>query len=357
MAEREPGRTEQATGKRRSDARKKGSVAKSSELPKLAILMVGMLATKYTIDIYAREMQDIFRWFLSDGMKLQLTFTTVNDLLMDLTWRMAKMLLPTLLLLTVCAYVVMRLQVGKLWVNHLANFEWGKMFNPMAGIKKLLVDPKTFIRLAKQCAQAAAIGVAPYIVLKNEFGNFMPLFYSNAHGLAEYMLSNALTMLWYTMVPMVLIAAADLWWTRYDYEENLKMTKSEVKDERRNAEGDPEIKQKQRQKMMQVMGRRMLQNVPKADVVITNPTHIAVALQYSPLLAPAPIVVAMGADHMAQRIREIAQENGIPIRENKPLARALYKDANIGDMIPEPLFQAVATMLAQLDKFRNRGPR
>jgi len=105
------------------------------------------------------------------------------------------------------------------------------------------------------------------------------------------------------------------------------------------------------------MGRRMLQNVPKADVVITNPTHIAVALQYNALLAPAPIVVAMGADNMAQKIKEIARENGVPIRENKPLARALYKDADVGQMIPEALFQAVATMLAQLDKFRNRGPR
>lgn len=357
MAEREPGRTEQATGKRRSDARKKGSVPKSAELGKLVVLMAGMLATKYTIGIYDRELSDIFRWYLSDGMKLQITFTTVNSLLLDLSWRMAKMLLPTLIILSVCAYTVMRLQVGKVWVNHLDNFEWGKMFNPIAGIKKLLIDPKTLIRLARQCASAAAIGVAPYLVLKNEFGNFMPLFYANAHGLATYILSNALTMLWYTMVPMVLIAAADVWWTWYDYEENLKMTKSEVKDERRNAEGDPEIKQKQRQKMMQVMGRRMLQNVPKADVVITNPTHIAVALQYNPLLAPAPIVVAMGADHMAQKIKEIARENGVPIRENKPLARALYKDADIGQMIPEALFQAVATMLAQLDKFRNRGPR
>jgi flagellar biosynthesis protein FlhB len=357
MAEREPGRTEHATPKRRKDARKKGSVPKSGELIKLAMLLAGMLATKYTIDVYDRELREIFRWFLSDGMKLQITHTTVNSLLLDLSWRMGKMLLPTLIILAATAYIVLRLQVGKLWVDHWANFKFSQMFNIMNGIKKLFIDPQTFVRLGKQCAQAAAIGIAPYIVLKNEFGNFMPLFYTNAHGLAAYILSNALTMLWYTMVPMVLIAAADVWWTRYDYEENLKMTKSEVKDEHRNTEGDPAVKAKQRQKMMEVMSKRMLQNVPKADVVITNPTHIAVALQYNPLLAPAPIVVAMGADNLAQKIKEIARENGVPIRENKPLARALYKDANIGEMIPEALFQAVATMLAQLEKFRNRGPR
>jgi flagellar biosynthetic protein FlhB len=357
MAEREPGRTEKATTKRRGDARKKGSVPKSAELTKLVVLLAGMLAVRYSIEIFDRELREIFRWFLSSGMTVSITTTTVNNLFLDLSWRMAKMLLPTLVILAGTAWLILRLQVGKLWVMPWTNFSWGKMFNIMGGIKKLLVDPKTFVRLGKQILQAAAIGVAPYLVLKHEFGNFMPLFYTNAQGLASYILGNCMTMLWYTMVPMALIAAADLWYTRWDYEENLKMTKNEVKDERRNVEGDPEIKQKQKQKMFAVMGKRMLKNVPKADVVITNPTHIAVALQYNPLLAPAPIVVAMGADNMAQKIKEVAREHGVPIRENKPLARALYKDADVGEMIPEALFQAVATMLAQLDKFRNRGPR
>lgn len=357
MAEREPGRTEPATPKRRNDARKKGSVPKSGELSKLALLLMGMIATKYTIGIYDRELKDIFRWFLGEGMKTQLTTTSVNILMQDVSWRMAKMMLPTMLILAGTAYLVLRLQVGKLWVLPWKNFDMGKMFNPMAGVKRLILDPKTLIRLGRQAAQAAAIGIAPFLVLRSEFPNFLPLFYANAQQLAAYMLDISLTMLWYTMVPMVLIAAFDTWYTRWDYEENLKMTKSEVKDEQRNTEGDPEVKQKQRQKMFQIMGKRMLKNVPKADVVITNPTHIAVALQYNPIFAPAPIVVAMGADHMAERIKQIAREHNIPIRENKPLARALYKEADVGEMIPEALFQAVAAVLAQLDKFRRRGPR
>ncbi len=357
MAEREPGRTERATPKRRDDARKKGSVPKSAELAKVVVLLVGMLALKYTLDIYERELRDIFRWFLGPGLRVQLTSTTVNQLLLDVSYRLAKMLLPLLVVLAASAYVVQRAQVGKLWVNHLQNFSFGKIFNPMNGLKAIFVDPKTLVRLAKQVGMAAAIGIAPYLVLKNEFGNFLPLFYTNAQGLAAYILQSAMTMVWYALVPMALIAAADLWYTRWDYEENLKMTKSEVKDEHRNAEGDPEIKNKQRQKMFQIMGKRMLKNVPKADVVITNPTHIAVALQYNPIFAPAPIVVAMGADHMAERIKQIAREHNIPIRENKPLARALYKEADVGEMIPEALFQAVAAVLAQLDKFRRRGPR
>jgi flagellar biosynthetic protein FlhB len=145
-----------------------------------------------------------------------------------------------------------------------------------------------------------------------------------------------------------------VWFTRWNYAENLKMTKDEVKDERRQAEGDPRIKAKQRQKMMEVMRQRMLADVPKADVIITNPTHIACALRYDPTVSPAPTLVAKGLDHLAEKIKEIAREHNIPIRENKPLARALYKSVEVGDTIPMELYQAVATILAQLDKFRRK---
>lgn len=357
MANQDPSRTEEATPKRRKDARSKGSVPKSAEITKLVLLLAGMLAMKYTLGIYDRELREIFRWFLGDGMRTQMTQTTALLLMQDVSMRLAKMLLPTLFILAGTAYIILRLQVGKLWINKWMTPDFSKVFNPMAGLKALFVDPKVFLRLARQLAQAAAIGIAPYVVLKNEFGNIMPLFYSSASTLASYILGTSMTMLWYTMVPMALIAIFDVWHTRKEYNDNLKMTKPEVKDERRNAEGDPEVKSKQKQKMMEVMGRRMLQNVPKADVIITNPTHIAVALQYNVLLAPAPIVVAKGADFMAERIKEIARENGVPIKENVPLARALYKNVEIGDIIPEALYQAVAAILAQLNKFKARAPR
>jgi flagellar biosynthetic protein FlhB len=153
---------------------------------------------------------------------------------------------------------------------------------------------------------------------------------------------------------MIIIGLADLLYTRWDYEENIKMTKSEVKDERKQAEGDPAIKSKQRQKMMAVMMRRMMQDVPKADVVITNPTHLAIAIRYNALEAPAPLVLAKGAGAVAERIKEIAREHGVPVRENKPLARALYKVVEVGDTIPEEFYQAVAAILAQIYKSRPR---
>ena len=218
----------------------------------------------------------------------------------------------------------------------------------------MLLDVGTLIRLGRSLLQAIVIGIAPYIVLKGEMDNIAPLFYQNAEGLAVYILETGAKMVIYALVPMLLIAAADLWYKKWDYIENLKMTKDEVKDERRQAEGDPQIKRKQRQKMMEVMARRMMQDVPKADVVITNPTHIAVALKYDALEAPAPICLAKGADRVAEKIKEIAREHGVPIRENVPLARALYKSVEVGETIPEELYKAVAAILAQLNKFKGR---
>jgi flagellar biosynthetic protein FlhB len=168
------------------------------------------------------------------------------------------------------------------------------------------------------------------------------------------MLEMGMKMVKYAMLPMLVIAIADLWYTRWDYEENLKMTKDEVKDERKQAEGDPAVKAQQRQKMMEVMAQRMLENVPKADVVVTNPTHYAVALRYDAVEAPAPVVLAKGVDHLAERIKEVAREHRVPIRENVPLARALYRQVEVGDMIPEELYQAVASLLASLMKFKAR---
>jgi len=156
----------------------------------------------------------------------------------------------------------------------------------------------------------------------------------------------------YALVPMLVLAIADVVYTRWEYEENLKMTKDEVKDERKQAEGDPKIKQQQKMKMLRVMAQRMLTKVPKADVVITNPTHVAVALTYNVKEAPAPVVVAKGLDYLAEKIKEIAREHNVPIREDKPLAQALYKSVEVGQTIPEELYQAVASILAHLHKFK-----
>ena len=257
--------------------------------------------------------------------------------------------------MAIIAYITQRLQVGSLWAPKVFKFDLSRMFNPMAGLKKILIEPRALIQLGKQVAMAAVIALAPYLILKERFNDFLPLFHQSVETIAAFMLGNGFTMVLYTIAPMVAISVLDVWYTRWNYEEDLKMTKDEVKDEVKQSFGDPAVKQKQKQKMLTMMQKRMLKDVPKADVVITNPTHLACALAYNPMESPAPVLLAKGADYMAEKIKEIARENRIPIRENKPLAQALYKHVEIGEAIPEDLYQAVAAILAQLDKFKRAG--
>ncbi|EFL50462.1 type III secretion exporter [Solidesulfovibrio fructosivorans JJ]] len=352
---RDPSKTEQATQKRRDKAREKGSVARSQELPKLTVLFAGLFVIRLTIRSLGDDLKEVFTLFLGQRLHFEATVDAVNALFWMLSGKLAMMLLPLLVVIAIIAFITQRIQVGSIWHSKLFEPDFSNLFNPIAALQKLLINPKTLVQLGKQVAMASAIAVAPYLIIKNKFNEFLPLFYQSTQSLTTFLLENGFTMVLYTLFPMVLIAVLDVWYTRWDYEENLKMTKDEVKDETKQALGDPVVKQQQRRKMMEVMQRRMLQDVPKADVVITNPTHLACALRYDPKESPAPLLLAKGADHLAEKIKEIARENRIPIRENKPLAQALYKNVEIGQTIPEDLYQAVASILAQLDKFKRPG--
>ena len=352
----DPSKTEKATPKRLNKARGEGNVAKSQEVSKTMSVFGGFVILTFWLSTMSREMQELFRHFLGQAYTYvgALNEITVTELGIRLALILAKIILPVMLFILCLVVLVLRLQVGKLWTTKVFKPKLSK-FNPINGMKRMIFSTGTLIRLGKSLALALCIGFAPLLVLKKEMSFLPDLYYLDAGGVAAYMVGIAATMVKYALVPMMIIAIIDFVYTRWKYNEDLKMTKHEVKDERRQADGDPQIKSKQKQKMMQVMARRMMQQVPKADVVITNPTHFAVALRYDATEAPAPMVVAKGADRVAERIKEIARENKVPIRENKPLARALYKQTEVGDMIPPELFQAVAVILAQIWKTKHPG--
>ena len=355
MPQQDPSRTEKPTSKRIKKARGDGSVARSQEVGKVVVILSGLVALHLCINLIGDELMELFHFFFTQDLDFNLDEQSVYRLFILCVTRMALMVLPVIMTVGFCAWLATRLQVGHLWTTKVFKPKFGKIFNVIGGIKKLLLNPKVFIRLGKSLLMSAAIGIAPYLVLKREMNNLLPLFYQTAQGTTSYILESASDMVLYALLPMLIISSFDLWYTRWDYTEKLKMTKDEIKDERRQVEGDPVIKRKQRTKMMEVMMRRMMQEVPKADVVITNPTHLAVALRYDVNEAPAPRVLAKGANRVAERIKEIARENNIPIRENKPLAQALYKSVEIGETIPEELYQAVASILASLFKFKARA--
>ncbi len=351
MGQSDPSKTEAATPKRIRKAREEGNVAKSQELPKFINLLIGTVVLLVYMDFMARQFQDLMRYFLEYFNEFEATPEEVYALFLWVSKTIAIVLLPVMLAVGVAVYAVLRWQVGSLWTTKVFQFKWDR-FNLINGLKRMLVSPETFMRLGKSLIMALVIGVIPYMILRREFDKFILLYYTDAAGLASYMLNLGYTMVKYVLGALLIIAAFDTWYSKFKYSENLKMTKQEVKDEARQAEGDPQIRMQQRRKMMEMMAKRMLQDVPKADVVITNPTHYAVALRYNAMEAPAPVVVAKGVDHMARRIREIAQENNVPLRENKLLARSLYEAVEVGDMIPENMYKAVASILSNLVKFK-----
>lgn len=350
----DPSRTEKATPKRLRKQRQEGNVPKSQELGKVVSLLGGLIILNLWLGPMSERLKLLFRHYLQYGSEFTVNSESIYALFVALSLDIAYLILPVLLFLALLGYIAQRLQVGKLWTTKVFKFKWAR-FNILRGLKQCFFSPMTALRALKSLIFSLILGIIPGMVLWNEYLNFLPMYYATPEGVASFMLGMARQILFYTAIPLLAITIFDVWQTRYSYKENMKMTKSEVKDERRQAEGDPVIKGRQRRKMMEVVQQRMMQNVPRADVVVTNPTHLAVALRYNASEAPAPVVLAKGADLIAERIKEIARENHVPIRENVPLARALYKSVEVGDMIPEELYKAVATLLASIWKLRPKA--
>lgn len=350
----DPSKTEKATPKRRQKAREEGQVPKSTELNKFGILLLGVIIMRFMMGSIGEDLQNLLIWFLNRAPSMPTDPGSMYRLMIVLVKQIANMVLPILFIIAFAAYVINRVQVGSLWAPKVLEPKLKQLIDLPSGLQRM-VSPESFIRMGRSIGGAFAVGIGPYLVLRQEMDNLLPLFHQTVDGVAMFILDASFRMVLYSLVPMALIAVADTVYSFWKYEDNIKMGKDEVKDERKQSEGDPTVKGKQREKMVAMSQRRMLQNVPKADVIITNPTHFAVALLYDPSKAPAPLVVAKGADHMAKKIREIARENKVPIRENKPLARALYDQVEVGDIIPETLYKAVATILARLRKLKKSG--
>lgn len=353
-SQQDPSRTEEATPKRIRKQRDEGNVPKSQELGKTVSLVGGLIALYLWIGPMTSEIKRIFEHFLTLSSEFVPDPQNIYDLAVELTFDICLIIMPILVFLAFLSFLAQRIQVGKLWTTKVFKPKLQR-FNIIKGLKQMMFSPQTVLRTIKSLLFSIILALIPGHLIYKEYENFLPMYYATPEGVATYMLEMGLQLVCYALVPMIAIAAFDVWQSRYAYKEGMKMTKDEVKDERKQAEGDPIIKSQQKQKMMQMMMKRMLQDVPKADVVVTNPTHLAIALRYDAQEAPAPVVVAKGADHLAEKIKTIARENNVPVRENVPLARALYKAVDVGDMVPEELYRAVAAVLASIWRLRPRA--
>jgi flagellar biosynthetic protein FlhB len=217
--------------------------------------------------------------------------------------------------------------------------------DPIQGFKRIY-SMRAIVELLKSLLKITVVGVVTFAVLWMDIDNILRLSQMTVEQSFVFIASLTVKMGLYASGALLILSFLDYLYQRFDYEKNLRMSKQDIKDEYKKSEGDPLIKSKIRQRQREMAMRRMMQDVPTADVVITNPTHYAIALKYDEKKMDAPYVVAMGVDHVAQKIKEIAKANDIIMVENRPLARALYDQVDLGQAVPEEFFQAVAEIIA-----------
>jgi len=350
------GKTEKATPKKRQDLRKKGQVMQSREVTANFILLIVFLSFRVLGNYLYREMKIVFNFFMSESAAYNLS--DPNEIMRVLTFaaiEIAKMAAPFFIIAVVVGILGSYVQIGFLFTLEPIKPKFSNI-SPLKGLKRLF-SARSLFELVKSIAKVIIIAWVAWSSIKAEFLNFTKLMALEMGPIVMYILDSAVGIGIKICLALMAISAVDYFFQWRRYEKDIRMTKQEVKEEYKQLEGNPEVRSKIKQKQREISMRRMLKDVPKADVVITNPTHFAVAIKYEPQKKPAPYVIAKGADFMAQRIKEIARESKVEIVENKPLAQALYHTVDIGEVIPPELYKAVAEVLAFVYNLQGKNPQ
>lgn len=345
-------KTEKATPKKRQDARNKGQVARSQEFGQAFVLLAGLFALKLLSGTYYDELARMFQNKLSMGLAYEITEESVRLLFLELAWLVTKLVLPLMGVVLVIGVFISYMQVGVLFTLKPVTPDINKI-NPIQGIKNIF-SMRTVIELIKSILKMVVVGVIVYLELTGDWERVSQMGDMAVRDSLKIMGSLAFDILWKATIALFCIALFDFWFQRFDYEKNLRMSKQEVKEEYKQMEGSPEVKGKIKERQRSMAMRRMMADVPQADVVITNPTHFAIAIKYDPNAMQAPKIVAKGIDEVAQRIKKVAREADVTLVENRPLARTLYASVEIGDSIPQELFQAVAEVLAYVYRIKGK---
>lgn len=337
-------KTEQPSSKKLEDARKKGMVAKSIEVNSLLIVIAG-LVTIFLLQSYIGQRMSRFTINIFNSLDtLPKKISLLPNMAYDWYMFFFSVLAPIMTAVVIVALASNIAQVGfKLSPKALAP-KFSKL-NPANGIKRIF-SSRSLVEIFKTLLKFFVIAFFTYLILSDLIVASAYLDNLNPSELIIFMIDNAFSLLWKIALLYAVIAAIDFVYQRYKFKKDMMMTKQEVKEEMKQLEGDPTVKGRIRKMQMQAAQQRMMANLPNADVVITNPTHYAVALKYDMTKDSAPEVIAKGVDLLAQRIKKVAAEHNIPLHEDRELARALYKMCDVGDKIPPSLFKAVAQVLA-----------
>lgn len=345
-------KTEKPTSRRRQKAREQGQTAKSQELASVAVLAAGLGSLYVFGGHFYQQISSLLRFSLSNAAQMHLDDQGMATLSGQVMGLFVHIMLPVMLAVVLAALAANLAQVGFMISGEHLMPDITKL-NPLAGFKRW-VSLRTLVDLVKNLAKLAIVGWVAYSTVAKEWNTLPTLGDRDLADSLLYLVDVCFRIFWRCVLAMIVLSLLDWAYQKYEFEKNLKMSKQEVKDEFRQTEGDPMVKSRIRGIQRDQAKKRMMKSVPDSDVVITNPTHYAVALAYHAGEMDAPQVMAKGMNLVAQRIKELARENGIPVVEDKPLAQALYKQVEVGQSIPYELYEAVATILAHVYRNKNR---
>lgn len=343
-------RTETPSAKRRDDFRKKGQVAQSREVQTAAMFTLLLLFWLFFAPRFWGSLQELIVSVWRASGTFAVTPSSLMQLAYHLAAGLARILLPLFLTALVIGFLATYLQVGWLFTTQPLMPDLSKL-DPIRGMGKFF-SKRSLVEVIKSLAKVGLIGWVAYRTMAGEFDKALLLGEMPTGETIRYLAATTTLVMAKVAAVMIVLAAADFAFVRWEMEQKMKMTKQEVREEMKETEGDPYIKSKIRSIQQQMARRRMMAAVPTADVVITNPTHVAVAVRYEAGSMEAPVVVAKGTELVAARIRAIAREHGVPVVENPPVARLLQSRVPIGQEVPAELFKAVAEILAYVYSLR-----
>ncbi|MDY6986481.1 MAG: flagellar biosynthesis protein FlhB [Thermodesulfobacteriota bacterium] len=343
-------KTEPATPKRREEARKKGQIAQSREISSALVLLGALSVLFFTGSHMFQGLSALMRSVFQDVATLSLEEHSLIFFVFQVLYHMLVILMPLMIVTVVAGIGSNLLQVGFLLTAKPLMPKFS-MLNPVSGMKRLF-SLRALAELAKSFLKITLVGAIAYVMLSNDIDQIPSLMHMDIADIVRFFARVSFRIALFTSLAMIALAALDYAFQRWQHEKSLRMTKQEVKDELKQREGDPTVKSRIRSVQLEMARRRMMASVPEADVVVTNPTSLAIALKYDPSDMMAPKAVAKGAGFIAERIKEIARKHRVPVIEHKPLARALFKSVEIGGMIPASLYQAVAEILAYVYRLK-----
>ncbi|MCL1630869.1 flagellar biosynthesis protein FlhB [Sporolactobacillus sp. CPB3-1] len=345
-------KTEKATPHKREESRKKGQVFKSIDLCSAISMFAFFIYLRLAGGGIVQQLTKFMSQFYVMNINMTVSEHNVQKMFADLSLQSMKLLLPVFIIALIVGIATQVFQVGFLFLPELLQFK-GERISLLKGLRRTY-SLRAVVELLKSMLKIIFIGIVTFAIL---WLNRQAIAQSASEPVTEgvrVMADIMLNMGIAASVALIALSLLDYLYQKYDYEKNMRMSKQDIKDEFKTIEGNPQIKSKIKERQRQMALSRMMQEVPHADVVITNPTHFAVALQYDDDKMSAPKVIAKGADLIALRIKEIAKENQIIIVERKPLARALYHQLEIGESIPEEFFKAVAEILAYVYRLKGK---